>query len=87
MVQRYIKELDTEHTGSYTTATELVNLNAMHSVKQYDRVHCQARALINTIAWNFSYVVSFPNLQLTTKHFNLKLWPLPSPNPEKMTLN
>lgn len=87
MVQRYIKELDTEHTGSYTTATELVNLNDMHSVKQYDRVHCQARVLINTIAWNFSYVVSFPNLQLTTKHFNLKLWPLPSPNPEKMTLN
>lgn len=38
MVQRYIKELDTEHTGSYTTATELVNLNDMHSVKQYDRV-------------------------------------------------
>lgn len=34
MVQRYIKELDTELTGSYTTATELVNLNDMHSVKQ-----------------------------------------------------
>lgn len=30
MVQGYIKELDTEHTGSYTTATELVNVNEMH---------------------------------------------------------
>lgn len=34
MVQGYIKELDTEHTGSYTTATELVNVNEMHLVKQ-----------------------------------------------------
>lgn len=87
MVQRYIKELDIEHTGSYTTDTELVNFNDMHSVKQYDRVHSQGKVLIKTIAWNFPYVVSFPNLQLTTKHFNLKLWPLPSPTPEKMTWN
>lgn len=58
MVQRYIKELDTELIGSYTTDTELINLNDMHSVKQYDRVHCQGRVLIKTIAWNFSYVVS-----------------------------
>lgn len=34
MVQRYIKELDTELTGSYTTDTELINLNDMHTVKQ-----------------------------------------------------
>lgn len=34
MVQGYIKELDTEHTGSYTTATELVNLKEKHFVKQ-----------------------------------------------------
>lgn len=72
MVQRYIKELDTELIGSYTTDTELINLNDMHSVKQYDRVHCQGRVLIKTIAWNFPYVVSFPNFR-TTKHFNLKL--------------
>lgn len=58
MVQRYIKELDTELIGSYTTDTELINLNDMHSVKQYDRVHCQGRVLIKTIAWNFSNVVS-----------------------------
>lgn len=53
MVQRYIKELDIEHTGSYTTDTELVNFNDMHSVKQYDRVHSQGKVLIKTIAWNF----------------------------------
>lgn len=58
MVQRYIKELDTELIGSYTTDTELINLNDMHSVKQYDRVHSQGKVLIKTIAWNFSYVVS-----------------------------
>lgn len=45
MVQGYIKELDTEHTGSYTTATELVNVNEMHLVKQQYQLHRQGRGL------------------------------------------
>lgn len=51
MVQRYIKELDTEHTGSYTTATELANLNDM-------RVHCQGSSQDHSLKFSQSSKLS-----------------------------